>query len=123
MDRLAASGGAMVQKSRQKAREVNPLDGPASDFRNDTRGNIIGGAITLGVGVIILIMMMLIAGYFVAEAPSNGAYQEQINTTQEVSGTAFIIFGVSLLAVPTVAVVAYFYQNGLGGFIQGGRGR
>jgi hypothetical protein len=68
-------------------------------------------------------MMMLVAGYFVAEAPTGGAYETEINTTEDVTGTAFIIFGVSLLAIPTVAVVAYFYRNGLGGFIQGGRGR
>lgn len=119
-ERLAQTGGALVGYSVQKARQKNPFDGPDASLANDNRGNIIGGAITLGLAVIILIMMMLVAGYFVAEAPTDGAYSEQINTTESVSGTAFVIFGVALLAVPTVAVVAYFYNNGLGGFIQGG---
>lgn len=124
MSELEATGGMLVEGSLRKAKKLNPLDDPVEGRQTGHRAaNIIGGAITLGVAVIILIMMMLIAGYFVAEAPAGGAYQEQINTTQTVSGTAFVIFGVSLLAVPTVAVVAYFYNNGLGGFIGGRPGR
>ena len=85
--------------------------------------NLIGGAITLGLGLMIIVMMMLVVGYFVAEVPSDGAFSEAINSTKDVGGTAFIIFGVTLLAIPVVSVVAYFYQSGLGGFISGGPGR
>jgi hypothetical protein len=120
-ERLVFLGETLVEGSAYKAKQLNPLDDPRDGPRTGHRAsNIIAGAITLGISVIILIMMMLIAGYFVAEAPADGAYQEEINTTQDVSGTAFIIFGVSLLAIPTVAVVAYFYANGLGGFVGGG---
>lgn len=123
MDRLEFTGETTVLTSLQKARQLNPLDDPVEGCTGGRASNIIGGSITLGLATIILIMMMLVAGYFVAEAPTGGAYESEINTTSDVTGTAFIIFGVSLLAIPTVAVVAYFYRNGLGGFIQQGPGR
>lgn len=116
-DRLEMTGGALVHKSYRIGKQLNPLDDPVEGRPGGRASNIIGGAITLGIAVIVLIMMMLVAGYFVAEAPTGGAYGEEINTTADVTGTAFIIFGVSTLAIPTVAVVAYFYRNGLGGFV------
>ena len=82
--------------------------------------NIVGAAVTLGLSVIMLILMAIVAGYFVAEAPSNGAFSEAIDQVESIGGTAFILLAVALLAVPVVAVVGYFMRSGLGGFITGG---
>jgi len=84
--------------------------------------NIVGAAITLGLAVIMLILMAIVAGYFVQEAPSNGAFTNAINQVESVGGTAFVLLAVALLAVPVVAIVAYFSRSGLGGFIGGGGG-
>ncbi len=85
--------------------------------------NIIGAAITLGLSIILLILMAIVAGYFVAEAPSDGAFSESIQQVESVGGTAFILLAVALLAVPVVAIVGYFMRSGLGGFISGGMTR
>ncbi len=82
--------------------------------------NIVGAAVTLGLSVIMLILMAIVAGYFVAEAPSNGAFSDAIDQVESIGGTAFILLAVALLAVPVVAVVGYFMRSGLGGFISGG---
>ncbi|WP_435067703.1 hypothetical protein [Haloplanus sp. C73] len=84
--------------------------------------NIIGATITLGISVIMLILMAIVAGYFVAEAPSDGAFSPAIEQVESIGGTAFILLAVALLAVPVVAVVGYFINSGLGGFIQAGGG-
>lgn len=84
--------------------------------------NIVGAAITLGLAVIMLILMAIVAGYFVQEAPSNGAFTNAINQVESVGGTAFVLLAVALLAVPVVAIVAYFSRSGLGGFLRGGGG-
>lgn len=86
--------------------------------------NIVGAAITLGLAVIMLILMAIVAGYFVQEAPSSGAFTDAINQVESVGGTAFVLLAVALLAVPVVAIVSYFSRSGLGGFLSGGgRGR
>jgi len=82
--------------------------------------NIVGATITLGLSVIMLILMAIVAGYFVAEAPSDGAFSEAIAQVESVGGTAFILLAVALLAVPVVAIVGYFVNSGLGGFISAG---
>jgi hypothetical protein len=86
--------------------------------------NIVGAAVTLGLSVIMLILMAIVAGYFVAEAPSNGAFSSALDQIESVGGTAFILLAVALLGVPVVAIVGYFMRSGLGGFIStGGMGR
>lgn len=82
--------------------------------------NLVGASITLGLSVIMIILMAIVAGYFVQEAPSDGAFQNSINQVESVGGTAFILLAVALLAVPVVAIVGYFVNSGLGGFISGG---
>jgi hypothetical protein len=84
--------------------------------------NIIGATITLGLSVIMLILMAIVAGYFVAEAPSDGAFSDAINQVESIGGTSFVLLAVALLAVPVVAVVGYFINSGLGGFISAGGG-
>jgi len=85
--------------------------------------NIVGAAVTLGLSVIMLILMAIVAGYFVQEAPSNGAFSAAIDQVESVGGTAFILLAVALLAVPVVAIVGYFMRSGLGAFISMGGGR
>lgn len=86
--------------------------------------NIVGASITLGLAVIMLILMAIVAGYFVQEAPSNGAFSNAITEVENIGGTAFILLAVALLAVPVVAIVGFFMRSGLGGFIStGGMGR
>jgi hypothetical protein len=82
--------------------------------------NIVGAAVTLGLSVIMLILMAIVAGYFVTQAPSNGAFSGAIDQVEDVGGTAFILLAVALLAVPVVAIVGYFMRSGLGSFISGG---
>lgn len=82
--------------------------------------NLVGAAITLGLSVIMIILMAIVAGYFVAEAPTNGSFSTAINQVESVGGTAFILLAVALLAVPVVAIVGYFVNSGLGGFISSG---
>jgi hypothetical protein len=84
--------------------------------------NIVGAAVTLGLAVIMLILMAIVAGYFVQEAPTDGAFSEAITQVESVGGTGFILLAVALLAVPVVAIVGYFMRSGLGSFISmGGR--
>lgn len=85
--------------------------------------NIVGAAVTLGLSVIMLILMAIVAGYFVAEAPSDGAFSGALDQIESVGGTAFILLAVALLGVPVVAIVGYFMRSGLGGFITTGRMR
>jgi hypothetical protein len=92
------------------------------DRQKTVAHNIVGAAITLGLAVIMLILMAIVAGYFVQEAPSNGAFTNAINQVESVGGTAFVLLAVALLAVPVVAIVAYFSRSGLGGFLRGGGG-
>lgn len=86
--------------------------------------NMIGTAIQFGLALMIAIVMMIVTGLFVAKTPTSGAFSGAINTTVDVGGAGFVIVGVTLLAVPVVGLVAYFYNSGLGGLISGGgRGR
>jgi len=82
--------------------------------------NIVGAAVTLGLSVIMLILMAIVAGYFVSEAPSDGAFSDAIDQVESVGGTAFVLLAVALLAVPVVAIVGYFMSSGLGAFISTG---
>lgn len=93
------------------------------DREKSTAHNIVGAAITLGLSVIMLILMAIVAGYFVQEAPSDGAFSDAINQVEDVGGTGFVLLAVALLAVPVVAIVGYFINSGLGGFINTGMGR
>lgn len=90
---------------------------------NSRTNNIVGASITLGLSVIMLILMAIVAGYFVQEAPSDGAFAGAIEQVESVGGTGFILLAVALLAVPVVAIVGYFMRSGLGGFIDMGRRR
>jgi hypothetical protein len=114
---LADFGELVVEMSVAQAQSVSNAHIDRSKSRSH---NIVGAAVTLGLSVIMLILMAIVAGYFVAEAPSNGAFSDAIAQVESVGGTAFILLSVALLAVPVVAIVGYFMRSGLGGFITGG---
>jgi len=71
---------------------------------------------TLLITLMIVLLSALVGGEFASAIPSDSVFSEAINTTTDNAGTAFVIFGVSLLAIPTVAVLAYMVTR-LGGFI------
>lgn len=85
--------------------------------------NMIGTALTFGIGVMVLILVMIVVGLFVNYVPTSGAYQSQIQTTIDVGEAGFIITAVVLLFVPVGGLVAYLYRSGLGGFLQSGGAR
>lgn len=79
--------------------------------------NLIGTAITLGLSLMVIVLMALVVGKFVAVVPSDGAFNESIQQAKTVGNTGFTILTVTLLATPVVGLIAYFYQSGLGGYI------
>jgi len=120
-NRLADKGEAIVQSGVAEAEDTTEQ---YIDRDKSRSHNLIGASITLGLSIIMIILMAIVAGYFVQEAPSDGAFNEAITNVEDVGGTAFILLAVALLAVPVVAVVGYFIRSGLGGFITGpGMGR
>jgi len=78
--------------------------------------NLAAGAMTLLITLMIVLLAALVGGKFASAVPSDGVFSDAVNTTTNNAGTAFVIFGVSLLAIPTVAVLAYMITR-LGGFI------
>jgi cell division protein FtsX len=76
------------------------------------------------VTLIIVLLAALVGGEFAAAIPSDSTFSSAITTMTDNAGTAFTIFGVSLLAIPAVAVLAYIVGR-LGGFMNLGsvRGR
>jgi len=130
-DGLLARAGARIREEVREAGVVahNSVESDEHTFaelveQSQSRShNIVGAAVTLGLSVIMLILMAIVAGYFVTQAPSNGAFSGAIDQVEDVGGTAFILLAVALLAVPVVAIVGYFMNSGLGGFIGSGRMR
>lgn len=78
--------------------------------------NLAAGAMTLLITLMIVLLAALVGGKFAAAVPSDSTFSTAINTMTDNAGTAFVIFGVSLLAIPTVAVLGYMITR-LGGFI------
>lgn len=78
--------------------------------------NLAAGAMTLLITLMIVLLAALVGGKFANAVPSDSTFSDAISTTTDNAGTAFVIFGVSLLAIPTVAVLAYMITR-LGGFV------
>lgn len=78
--------------------------------------NLAAGAVMLLITLMIVLLAALVGGQFAAAIPSDSVFSNAINTTTDNAGTAFVIFGVSLLAIPTVSVLAYIVTK-LGPFI------
>ena len=83
--------------------------------------NLAAGAMTLLITLMIILLAALVGGQFAQAIPSDSTFAEAINTTTDNAGTAFVIFGVALLAIPTVSVLAYLITR-LGGFVGFGGG-
>jgi len=113
---MASAAGLWAGVQKRASGVVDEL----ADGTVDEANNLVGASITLGLSVIMIILMAIVAGYFVSEAPSNGSFSNAISQVESVGGTAFILLAVALLAVPVVAIVGYFVNSGLGGFISGG---
>lgn len=79
-------------------------------------GNLAAGAVMLLITLMIVLLSALVGGEFAAAIPSDSVFSTAIDTTTDNAGTAFVIFGVSLLAIPTVSVLAYIVVK-LGPFI------
>lgn len=79
--------------------------------------NMVGTAITFGLALMIAIVMMIITGLFIANAPTSGAFSEAINTAKDIGSAGYIIIAVVLLVIPVVGLIGYFVNSGLGGFI------
>lgn len=82
--------------------------------------NMIGTAITFGLALMIALVMMIVTGMFIANAPTSGAFQGAINTAKDIGSAGYVIIAVVLLVIPVVGLIGYFVNSGLGGFISGG---
>jgi hypothetical protein len=78
-------------------------------------------AIGLLVTIVVLLIAALVGGEFAAAIPDNGTFSEGINQVTDSAGTAFVIFGVSLLILPAVAAVVLIVR-GFGGMLGGNGG-
>lgn len=78
--------------------------------------NLAAGAVMLLITLMIVLLAALVGGRFASAIPSDSVFSSAITTTTDNAGTAFVIFGVSLLAIPTVSVLAYIVMK-LGPFI------
>jgi len=78
--------------------------------------NLAAGAVMLLITLMIVLLAALVGGQFASAIPSDSVFSDAITTTTDNAGTAFVIFGVSLLAIPTVSVLAYIVTK-LGPFI------
>ncbi|AXR80703.1 hypothetical protein [Natrarchaeobaculum sulfurireducens] len=78
-------------------------------------------AIGLLVTLIVLLIAALVGGEFADAVPEDGAFGEAIETVIEHAGTAFVIFGVSILVLPAVAVIVLIV-SGFGGMMGSGPG-
>ena len=78
--------------------------------------NLAAGAVMLLITLMIVLLAALVGGQFADAIPTDSPFSSAIQTTTDNAGTAFVIFGVSLLAIPTVSVLAYIVVK-LGPFI------
>lgn len=114
LDRITATAASVAPTIRERLRfyEDNP----------DMAPNMIGTAITFGLALMVAVVMIIVTGLFIANAPTSGAFQGTLDLAEDIGGAGFAILIVTLLAIPVVGLVAYFYRSGLGGFVGGGTG-
>jgi hypothetical protein len=79
-------------------------------------------AMGLLIALIVLLVAILVGGQFAASVPSDNPFSSAMSTTIDTAGTAFEIFGVTLIILPGVAAVALILK-GLGGVAGMGGGR
>lgn len=101
----------------------------ASDSADDVGGrttrahNMIGASITFGLALMIAVVMMIVTGLFLVNAPTSGAFSGSLSTAETIGGAGFVILIVVLLFIPVVGLIGYMFNSGLGSFVRGGLGR
>lgn len=105
--------GALQQawKAGESADSARGAVETAAEENKRLSPNLVGGALTLLVTLIVVLLAALVGGEFASAIPSDSTFSSAINTTTDNAGTAFVIFGVTLLAIPATAAVAYIITN------------
>lgn len=83
---------------------------------------LVFGAVALVVVTIVLLFGMQIAGDFADGIDVDNSYSDQANETVNSTGSAFNLFGVSVLVIPAAAVLAVLIGGLIGavGMVGGG---
>lgn len=79
---------------------------------------LVAGAVGLLVVLMVLGLAALMGGEFIGAIPSDSIYSNVTTDLQDHGETAFVLFAVSLLALPVVAVLGYIIIS-LGPFVGG----
>lgn len=106
----AADDDESLLKNIKAALMVSAAEAPGA------AANLAAGAVMLLITLMMVLLAALVGGEFASAIPSDSTFSDAIATTTDNAGTAFVIFGVSLLAIPTVSVLAYIVLK-LGPFI------
>jgi len=111
-----------IEQAKKVGQEADSLRGAVRESIMQSRAanNLVAGALTLLVTLVVVLLAALVGGEFAAAIPSDSTFSEAINTTTDNAGTAFVIFGVTLLAIPATAAVSYIVRN-MGGVVGGFR--
>lgn len=111
-----------IEQAKEIGQEADSLRGAVREsiMLSDSANNLVGGALTLLVTLVVVLLAALVGGEFAAAIPSDSTFNEAITTTTDNAGTAFVIFGVTLLAIPATAAVSYIVRN-MGGVVGGFR--
>lgn len=110
-----------IEHAKEVGREADSLRGAVRESIMESSAaanNLVGGALTLLVTLIVVLLAALVGGEFAAAIPSDSTFGNAIDTTTDNAGTAFVIFGVTLLAIPATAAVSYIVRN-MGGIAGG----
>lgn len=102
-------------------RAADELTAKRRALQDQVARNLAAGAVMLLITLIVVLLGALVGGEFAGAIPSDSVFSSAINTMTDNAGTAFTIFGISLLAIPAVSVLAYIVTR-LGPFIGGGGG-
>lgn len=112
-----------IERAKEVGQEADSLRGAVRQSVTESRvasHNLVGGALTLLVTLVVVLLAALVGGEFAAAIPSDSTFNNAITTTTDNAGTAFVIFGVTLLAIPATAAVSYIVRN-MGGVVGGFR--
>lgn len=80
--------------------------------------NLAAGAIMLLITLIIVSLGALVGGEFIGALPSDSPFSTAITAVENNAGTSFEIFGIALLGIPAVSILAYLISR-LGPFVGG----
>jgi hypothetical protein len=115
----AVERGREIGADADSFREVMRRSASEAGTSTYRAANLVGGALVLLVTLIVVLLAALVGGEFAAAIPSDSTFNDAITTTTDNAGTAFVIFGVTLLAIPATAAVTYIVRN-MGPMVGGG---